>query len=241
MPLIIILTLVVIVGGGASAFFLLHTSVAPVSSPQKLIRIGLSLDSLKIQRWGDERDIMMQKAATLGATVTTLSAEGDDPTQIAQLENFISQKVDVIVLVAHNGAAVAPAIAEAQQAGIKVIDYDRMTSSSTPDLYLSFDSVKVGVDIAQYVLDAVPKSKTVANIAYIGGSPTDNNAYLVQQGVMSVLDPLIKAGKIKLVYNEFTPDWSPSVAYTDFKKFLDGGGTVASLRSGALLSAARVT
>lgn len=43
---------------------------------------------------------------------------------------------------------------------------------------------------------------------------------------MSVLDPLVKAGKIKLVYNVFTKDWSPSEAYANFKKFLDRGGSV---------------
>ncbi|MES2006651.1 MAG: substrate-binding domain-containing protein, partial [Patescibacteria group bacterium] len=226
MPAVGALLLVLVVGGGLAAFFFMKAP-APAASTEKLVRIGLSLDSLKIQRWGDERDIMMQKAATLGATVTTLSAEGDDATQIAQIENFISQKMDVIVVVAHDGAAVAPIIAKAQAAGIKVIDYDRMTSNGAPDLYLSFDSVKVGSYAAQYVIDAVEKQTTgVANIAFVGGSTSDNNAFLVKEGAMSVLEPLVKAGKIKIVYNEFTKDWSPSEAYSNFKKFLDGGGKV---------------
>jgi D-xylose transport system substrate-binding protein len=219
---------VIVVGAALAAFFIMHTAAVPASAPAaKIIRIGLSLDTLQGQRWGDERDIMVQKAASLGATVTTFSASSVDATQISQIENLISQKVDVIIVVAHDGTAVAPVIFEAQKAGIKVIAYDRMTSSSTPDLYLSFDSVKVGTYVAQYVVDAALKqTKGVANIAYVGGSPTDNNAYLVEQGAMSVLDPLVKAGKIRLVYNEFTANWDGSIAYANFKKFLDGGGKV---------------
>ena len=208
---------------GAAAWMYLGQE-AGMPMPEKIVRIGLSLDSVKIQRWADERDIMVAKAAELGATVTTFSAENDDATQIAQIENLISQDVDVIIIVAHDADAVGPIIAKAQQAGIKVINYDRLTRGGIPDLYLSFDSVKVGEIAAQYVVGAALEAVPVPNIAYIAGSPTDNNTYLVSEGVMKVLDPLIQAGKIKLVYKEFTKDWSPSEAYSNFKKFLDSGG-----------------
>ncbi|MFZ2886515.1 MAG: substrate-binding domain-containing protein [Minisyncoccia bacterium] len=213
---------------GAGAYFFLAPSApaTPSVSDEKIVRIGLSLDSVKIQRWADERDIMVEKATKMNATVTTYSAEGDDATQISQIENFISQKVDAIIVVAHDANALGPVITQAQQAGIKVINYDRLTGSSTPDLYLSFDSVKVGTYAAQYVIDAIGKDKKVPNIAYVGGSPTDRNTYYVLEGAMGVLDPLVQEGKINLVFNEFTKDWSPSEAYLNFKKFLDGGGKV---------------
>ncbi len=196
------------------------------STKGKIIRIGLSFDSVKIQRWADERDIMVEKAKSLGATVTTFSAEGDDDKQISQIENLISQQVDVIIVVAHDAQAVGPVLTKAQEAGIKVINYDRLTMKGKPDLYLSFDSVKVGEYAARYVVDDAMKAKSVPNIAYVGGSTTDNNSYLVLEGAMSVIDPLVKSGKITLVYNEFTKDWSPSEAYKNFKTFLANGGKV---------------
>lgn len=214
----------VLVGVVGAYFFTKQGGSAPMAD--KLVRIGLSLDSVKIQRWADERDIMAERAIELNATVTTFSAENDDAIQISQIQNLISQKVDVIIIVAHDADAVGPVITEAQQAGIKVINYDRLTRGGTPDLYLSFDSVKVGEIVAQYVVDAAMKNAPVPNIAYLAGSPTDNNTFLVSEGVMKILDPLVKSGKIKIVYNEFTKDWSPSEAYSNFKKFLDGGGKV---------------
>ncbi len=222
-PIVALVGICVIAAG--AWYFFVGARVEKSAVSEKIVRIGLSLDSVKIQRWADERDVMIDKAAQLGATVTTFSAENDDATQIAQIENLINQKVDAIIVVAHDADAVGPVIKKAQDAGIKVINYDRLTRGSVPDLYLSFDSVKVGEIAAQYVVDEAMKKKAVPNIAYVAGSPTDNNTYLVSEGVMKIVDPLVKAGKVKLVYNEFTKDWSPSEAYTNFKKFLDGKGT----------------
>lgn len=72
----------------------------------------------------------------------------------------------------------------------------------------------------------MPKDKAKPKIAYVGGSTTDNNSYLVLEGAMSVIDPLVKANQAELVYNEFTTDWSPSEAYKNFKEFLQKGGQV---------------
>ncbi len=222
--IIVVLAIVGALVAGIAMFLTRKPEVA--ETPGKLVRIGLSLDSVKIQRWADERDIMVKKAQEMNATITTLSAESDDAVQISQMENFIAQKVDVIIIVAHSAEAVAPVITQAQNAGIKVINYDRLTFNGTPDLYLSFDSVKVGQYAAQYVVDAIPDTIPVPKIAYVGGSTTDNNSYLVEEGAMGVIQPLVEEGKAELVFNEFTKDWSPSEAYANFKKFLDEGGQV---------------
>jgi len=203
-----------------------------VPQNEEIVRIGLSLDSVKIQRWADERDIMEAKAKELGATVTVFSADNDDDTQIAQIENLISQKVDVIIVIPHDSELVGPVITKAQEAGIKVIAYDRLTDKSIPDLYLSFDSVKVGNNAARFVIDAIDSSIPVPSIAFVGGSPADRNGHFVHDGAMQVLEPLAAEGKIELVYNEYTPDWNPSIAYTKIKQLLDSGAHVDGIAVG---------
>ena len=223
----LLVLLVVIILAGLGIFYLLgstgsqKTASAPAQNPS--IRIGLSLDSLAIARWAKDRDDMTEKAESLGATMTTLVANGDDATQISQIQNFITQKVNVIIIVAHNAQALSAVIDQAHKAGIKVIAYDRMILNSSPDLYVSFDSTKVGRDEAQYVMNAVPKTVAVANVAFVGGSPTDNNATLVRNGAMSVLDPLVKAGQAKIVFDQFTTDWDANLAYKNLNTFLNTG------------------
>ena len=199
---------------------------SPVTSSGKLIRIGLSLDTLKELRWQKDRDLMQKRATELGAVLDVLVAEENDTTQIAQIENFISQRVDVILIVAHNAAALSSVIEKAHTAGIKVIAYDRMIAQADIDAYISFDSEKVGKYAAEYVMKAVPENITPVNVAYVGGSETDNNALLVKKGAMSVLEPLIANGKAKVVFDQATLDWKPDQAYKNLKPFLDAGGKV---------------
>jgi D-xylose transport system substrate-binding protein len=208
-----------------------HSDSSPNTTPsaaqsEKLIRIGLSLDTLKELRWQKDRDLMQERAKELGATLDVLVADEDDIRQVMQIENFISQKVDVIVIVAHNSVALVPAIRKAHQAGIPVIAYDRMIIGSDVDAYISFDSEKVGKYAAQYVMNAVPETASPVNVAYVGGAETDNNALLVKKGAMSVLDPLVAQGRVKVVFDQATTDWKPDVAYTNLKTFLDAGGKV---------------
>jgi D-xylose transport system substrate-binding protein len=213
---------------GAAGFFFLQTQklhgqqAAVTTTNTKKIRIGLSMDTFKEDRWLSDRDQILKKAAELGATVTVFAANSDDATQVSQIENLISQKVDILIIVPHDSIAVAPTIDEAHKAGIKVISYDRLIKNSDVDLYVSFDNEKVGQLEAQGVLDVVKKG----NFAYIGGSPTDNNSVLLKKGTMDVLDPLIKKGDIKLVYSQATPDWKPEEAYKNLKGFLSTGKTV---------------
>ena len=65
------------------------------------------MDTLKELRWAKDRDLMTARAKELGASVTSLVADGDDKTQISQIENLIAQKVDVLIVVAHNAQALS--------------------------------------------------------------------------------------------------------------------------------------
>ena len=209
--------------------YLLVTGISPPSNTtagQKLIRVGLSMDTLSELRWQSDKDLLTQRAAQDGATLVTEVANSDDATQISQIEDLIAQKVDVIIIIAHNAQALSAAINDAHTAGIKVVAYDRLILNSDVDLYVSFDSTKVGEYAAQYVLQAVPASTSPVHVAYIGGAPTDNNAALVRNGAMSVLGPLISSGKVVLVLDKPTDNWDPQIAYENMKTFLDAGGKV---------------
>ncbi len=192
------------------------------SQDKKPVLIGFALGALREERWLTDENLFTARAEELGAVVIQENSNYDVPTQISQIENLISQGVKVIVVVAADSKAIAPAIEEAQNAGVRVIAYDRLIENSTIDGYVSFDNVKVGELQAEGVLAVVQKG----NFAYIGGAPTDNNAFLVKRGSMAVLDPKIKSGDITLVLDQFTPNWDPAEAYKTMKSYLDTGKTV---------------
>ena len=188
------------------AFFAGLAFAATAHASKEHPLIGLSLDTLKEERWQHDRDNFVAKAESLGAKVITQSANGDDTRQTTDINALINRGADVIVIVAHNGEALTRAVKAAKQAGIPVIAYDRLILNCDIDLYLTFDNVKVGELQAQYVVDRLPKDR-VGKIVRIYGAPTDNNARLFKQGQDNVLNPLIKSGKIQVVFEDWALDW----------------------------------
>ena len=88
------------------------------------IKIGVSFATLQEERWQTDLGIMEAKAKELGVEIVSQSANGDENLQISQAENMITQGIDVLVVIAQNGAAAAPIVESAHNAGIPVIAYD---------------------------------------------------------------------------------------------------------------------
>ncbi len=174
----------------------------------KTIRIGFSMDSLQLERWQHDRDAFVARAKQLGAEVLVQSADGDDATQVQQAEDLLTDGVDVLVVVPHNDDIAASIVNSAKRQHVPVLSYDRLIRNSDVDFYISFDNVRVGELQAKYLLDRAPKG----NYILIGGSPTDNNAQLLRQGQMKVLQPAIDRGDIKIVADQWSKDWLPSEA-----------------------------
>lgn len=169
----------------------------------KEVKIGMAIDDLRLERWQKDRDLFVAKAQAQGATVFVQSANGNEETQMSQIENMINRGVDVLVIIPYNGQVLSNVIAEAKREGIKVLAYDRMINNADVDFYISFDNEKVGELQAKYLVDKVPQG----NYFLMGGSPVDNNAKLFRQGQMKVLTPLIDAGKIKVVGDQWVDAW----------------------------------
>lgn len=167
------------------------------------IKIGLSLDSLRVERWRKDRDIFKKRAEALGAEVIVQHADGDARRQNEQAENMITQGVDVLVVIPKDGVAAAQIVEIAHKEGVKVLAYDRLIMKSDVDLYISFDNEQVGYLQAEYIARRIPKG----NYFLLGGAPTDNNAHLLRKGQMRALQPLIDRGEIKVVAKQWAIDW----------------------------------
>ena len=172
----------------------------------KQLKIAFSIDDLRVERWTKDRDYFVKAAREEGAKVYVSSADASSARQISQVENFISRGVDAIVIVPFNGKVLKSVIASAKREGIKVIAYDRLILNSDIDAYITFDNVGVGEMQAKELIKVKPKG----NYFLLGGSPTDNNAFLFRRGQENVLKPYIDRGDIKVVGRQWTKDWMPS-------------------------------
>jgi D-xylose transport system substrate-binding protein len=183
-------------------------------------KIGFSIDDLRLERWARDRDYFTAAADKLGAKVYVQSADASEQRQIAQIENLISRGVDVLVIVPYNATVLNNAIREAKKARIKVVSYDRLILNADVDAYISFDNKAVGELQAQSLVAIKPKG----NYYLLGGAPTDNNAKILREGQMKVLQPLVDKGDIKIVGKQWVKDWSASEAMAIVENALTANG-----------------
>jgi len=183
-------------------------------------KIGFSIDDLRLERWARDRDYFTAAAEKLGAKVYVQSADASEQRQIAQIENLIARGVDVLVIVPYNATVLNNAIREAKKAKIKVVSYDRLILNADVDAYVSFDNKAVGELQAQALVALKPKG----NYYLLGGAPTDNNAKILREGQMKVLQPLADKGDIKIVGKQWVKDWSASEAMAIVENALTASG-----------------
>ncbi|HEX3528684.1 MAG TPA: D-xylose ABC transporter substrate-binding protein [Thermoanaerobaculia bacterium] len=169
------------------------------------LTIGLSLDTLREERWQRDRDLFVARAQALGARVLVQAANNNEVVQNAQAENLLTQGVDVLVVAPHNSKTAATIVESAHRTGVPVIAYDRLINDSDVDLYISFDNERVGELQAGYAVQRAPRGRYVL----IGGSPADNNALLFHQGQMNVLKPFVERHEIEIVTDQYAADWQP--------------------------------
>src|SRR5262245_14119599 len=172
------------------------------------VRIGFSMDTLKEERWQRDKALVEQRCQQAGAQCEVQVANGDDAVQTKQCDNLLTKGVDVLIVAPHNGQIAASIVEAAHRQGVPVISYDRLIRNSDVDLYVSHQVVKIGQMQAKYALDHAPKG----NYILIGGSQTDNNALLLMDGQMSVLQAAIDKGQIKIVTKQFAREWLASEA-----------------------------
>ena len=201
------------------------------SGAARELTIGLSLDTLKEARWQADRDMFERRAGELGARVLALSANGDDTVQIGDVEKLLTNRVDALVIVPHDGQAMAKAVRLAHEAGVPVIAYDRLIRDSDLDLFVSFDNLRVGELQARYLLDHLPQ-RGRGRIVRIFGAKTDNNAALFKEGQDRVLAPYVERGDIQILHEDWAEDWKPENA----KRIVNAAITAQGSRFDAVLA-----
>ena len=172
------------------------------------LKIGLSVTDLSLERWQHDRDLFVEKAEELGAEVIVQSADNDEAKQLSQIQNMLSQGVDVIVIIPVNSDSLSPVVEQAKAEGVKVVAYDRMVNNAEIDAYVSFDLIRVGEMQAEYLVNVVPEGKYFL----MGGSPVDSNAAIYREGQMNILQPYIDEGKIEVVGDQWVDKWDANEA-----------------------------
>jgi D-xylose transport system substrate-binding protein len=199
------------------------------SSSASTGKVGVILpDASTSPRW-EANDRPLLKAAFDAASLTSdiQNANGDKSKFGTICDGMINSGVNVLLIVNLDSDSGTACLKKAQAAGVKTIDYDRLTLGGGATYYVSFDNVGVGKLMGEGLQKCLTDAgKTSANIIYINGDPTDNNAALFKQGYADALKPAIDSGKYKLVGDQ-TGNWDATKAGTAFEQlYTQNGGKI---------------
>jgi D-xylose transport system substrate-binding protein len=181
-------------------------------------KIGVSMANQYSERWIKEATLINDKLKQLGAEVLMETADDNTEKQITQAQKLIDAGVKVLIVASVDCVASAKIVEIAHKAGVLVIAYDRLILNSDLDYYISFNSVKIGELLANYVI----KLKPTGNYVFINGPIIDFNSKLIREGVMKVLNNPIKQGAIKLVLDKNLSEWAELEAYMEMSTYLNG-------------------
>jgi len=162
-------------------------------------RVGVAMPTQSSQRWIQDGANMKQKLEALGYTVDLQYAEDDVQAQVSQLENMITNGANCLVVASIDSSALVNVLAQAKQQNIPVIAYDRLLmDTDSVSYYATFDNKGVGVEIGKYIETklGLKEGKGPYNIEFFAGSPDDNNAHFLNDGVFEVLKPYMDKGQL---------------------------------------------
>ena len=186
------------------------------------VKIGFSMDTLLVERWQKDRDIFTARAQELGAEVLVQNANNDGSQQINQAQYLLKQGIDTLVIIPHDSETSSSIVQMAKKQGVKVISYDRLIRNANVDIYISFDSSKIGELMAEHVTGKADSG----NYILLNGSKTDNNSFLLNSGFKKILQPYIEKGRIKIIAEIWAENWRPESAFRCVEETLQSGERV---------------
>ena len=197
-------------------------------------KVGVAMPTQSSERWINDGANMKSKLEALGYEVDLQYAEDDVQMQVSQIENMIASGVNCLVIASIDSAALVNVEAQAKTAGIPIIAYDRLLmNTDAVSYYATFDNKGVGTAIGKYIEDNKKLADAQAagesyTIEFFMGSPDDNNAKMLYDGVMEVLQPYLDAGTLVCKSGRTSFDdtcilrWSQETAQQNCENYLTG-------------------
>ena len=192
-------------------------------------KIGVAMPTQDLQRWNQDGSNMKAELEAKGYEVDLQYAGNDSATQASQIENMIANGDQLLVVASIDGDSLGTVLAQAKEANIPVIAYDRLIMNTDAiSYYATFDNYLVGKTQGEYLVDALDLENADGpfNLEIITGDPGDNNVNFFYGGAMDVLQPYLDEGKLVVPSGQIakeevaTANWATDAAQSRFENIL---------------------
>ncbi len=204
---------------------------APAPAEANGKKVGVAMPTQSSERWINDGANMKAQLEALGYEVDLQYAEDDVQAQVSQIENMIASGANCLVIASIDSSALVNVEAQAKEAGIPIIAYDRLLmDTDAVSYYATFDNKGVGTAIGKYIEEKKDLANTTETytIEFFMGSPDDNNAHMLYDGLMEVLQPYLDKGTLVCKSGRTSFDdtcilrWSQETAQQNCENYLTG-------------------
>jgi len=196
-------------GGAVGMLALMAGTRSVLSATNKAIKVGFLMPNYEQTRWKNaDQPFFELEAKKLGMLTYVDASQNSETVQTAQVENMLTEGIDVLVLCPVNGTASTALVRKCSQAGVPVVDYNFLAMGSDVAAFIGRDAVQMAESIAQVAVTQHPKG----NYILILGDQSTSYAIDDHTGYRNVLKPYIDKGDITIVSEQWTKEWSPALA-----------------------------
>jgi putative multiple sugar transport system substrate-binding protein len=200
--------------------------------------IGVALPQKTSENWVLAEKLFNDGLTEAGFKPDVQFANGGVSEQQNQISTMVTKGAKVIIVGAIDGAQLGTQLKQAKDSGATIIAYDRLLlNTENVDYYVAYDNFKVGELQGQALLDGMKAKKPEGpyNIELFAGSPDDANAKVFFDGAMSVLQPKIDDGTLKVVSGQktfpqaVTQGWRDAEAQKRMETIISGSYSSANV------------
>ena len=196
---------------------LLALTACSTSQKSDKVKIGVTLMDFSTEFGIGLKDYMTAKADAMGdVELTVVDAGGDAAKQLQQVETFISQKVDAIIMQPQEQEACSPAIDKAKAAGIPIINCNSLTLTE-PDAYVGSNDSESAEIAMTYIAKQLGGK---GNVLMMHGHPGQTAEVKRTEGAMDIL----AQNPDMTLLDEQTADWDRAEAMTLMENWIQAYG-----------------
>lgn len=163
-------------------------------TPDKNLRIAVSQCSDDAWRQTMNEEILREASFHPNVNVVIKTAYDSNQKQIRDIESFIADRVDLIIVSPNEAVPLTPVIEKAMNEGIPVVLVDRKTSNSQYTAFVGADNFQIGKEVGVYTANLLKGKGNVVEIRGLKGSTPDKERH---EGFFSVIR---NYPEIKIVY-----------------------------------------
>lgn len=168
------------------------------------LKIGVSWRTMQEERFVIELEEMQKVCDEQGIEMMYQVSENDSQKQVGQIENLISQDVDILIVNASEKGAVNNVLKDAHESGVFVVYYEQVNGETYFDMSGGNDYYEVG----QAITKTIAESGVTGDVCYLFGDSAGGTGLI---NFAEGMQDSMKDADVNVVGEQYVQNWDPAL------------------------------